>query len=91
MSNVQYLVIHKDHPISVTGVNSGAERATLSLAQALAARGERVIVAAQLLDGEREERGVKYWDLGESFDVQTVFFTCCHTVFLIAILAPNRG
>lgn len=70
MSKNSYLLIHKDHPINLSGVNSGAETATLWLARTLAARGARVVLAAQLVGGESVYHGVECWDLGPDFDVQ---------------------
>jgi len=62
-----FLFIHKDHPINVVGVNSGAEIATMSLARALAKRGHRVVIAGILADGERVHEGVEYWDIGSRY------------------------
>ncbi len=70
MTETAYLIFHKDHPLHVSGVNSGAEMATLMLAKFLAKQGKRVIVCAQLPDGECKHWGVEFWDLGPEFDVQ---------------------
>ena len=68
MSDIRYLIVHKDHPIDVNGVNSGAEMATLFLARFLAREGRRVVVAAQLKHGEETHLGVEYWDLGAEYN-----------------------
>jgi glycosyltransferase involved in cell wall biosynthesis/tetratricopeptide (TPR) repeat protein len=64
-----YFIIDRDHPFYARGVNSGAANAVIGLARAIAKMGRRVVVAAQLADGECTERGVEYWDLGASYDV----------------------
>lgn len=66
---MRYLIFHKDHPLNVRGVNSGAENATLWLARALAKSGCSVVVCGQLTGKEFSEHGVSYWDLGENFDI----------------------
>ena len=63
--------VHKDHPMDVTGVNSGAEMATIFLARYLAKKGARVVVYAQLKGAPGTEVGVEYRDLGPSFDVKS--------------------
>lgn len=73
MSDNRYLIIHKDHPLDVHGVNAGAGMATLSLAKALAAEGVEVSVAGQLTHDDCEKDGVKYWNLGRTFDVEIAF------------------
>ncbi len=73
MSNISYLLIHKDHPIDPHGVSSGAEMATLALARALAKDGSRVVTAAQLKNQcEEVIDGVEYWDLGPNYDVGSI-------------------
>ncbi|NDC36720.1 MAG: glycosyltransferase [Proteobacteria bacterium] len=72
MNKTSYLIIHKDYPIDVVGVNSGAETATLWLARTLVSQGNRVIVAAQLRGAECRDQGVEFWDLGADYDVQSV-------------------
>jgi glycosyltransferase involved in cell wall biosynthesis/Tfp pilus assembly protein PilF len=72
MSNISYLIIHKDHPVDILGVNGGAETATLWLARTMAALGSRVVVAAQLSCAECSDQGVEFWDLGLSYDVQGI-------------------
>ena len=67
-----YLIIHKDHPVHVQGVNSGAEMATLSLARYIAKLGRRVVVAAMLSDAEASYDGVQFMDLGPAFDVSSI-------------------
>ena len=67
----RYLLIHKDHPLRVSGINAGAEMATLHLARFLAKRGEEVYVAGCLPEGEIEQDGVQFWDIGEGFDVES--------------------
>ena len=62
-----FLFIHKDHPINVLGVNSGAEIATMSLGRALAKRGHRVVIAGILADGARFHEGIEYWDIGSTY------------------------
>lgn len=69
MRQNSYLIVHKDHPLDVRGINSGAEMATRMLAAFLARRGHNVVVCAQLVDGETELDGVRYWDLGKDFNV----------------------
>lgn len=73
MSNISYLFFHKDHPLYVRGVNSGAENATRDLACALARAGKRVIVCGQLPEGDQTVNGVEYCDLGASYDVEKAF------------------
>lgn len=73
MRKSNYLIVHKDHPFSRDGVNSGAENATRSLARALAAQGHHVIVAAQLTDPSdsgsmADAHGVEWFDLGPGFN-----------------------
>ncbi len=70
MSKDTYLIVHKDHCIDLAGVNSGAETATLWLARTIAARGNQVVVAAQLKGGDEFWNGVQFWDLGPDFNVQ---------------------
>lgn len=69
MSNKNYLIIHKDHPMDPLGVNAGAEMATLAQARFLARKGARVIIAAQLVGEELVHQGVEFWDLTSSYDV----------------------
>lgn len=68
-----YLIVHKDHLLNVTGVNSGAEMATLSVARFLAQQGHKVYVAGWL-GGLSESPvnidGVTYIDCGVSYNVQ---------------------
>lgn len=67
-----YLIIHKDFPMGVQSVGSGAEMATRHLARFLAKLGHRVLVGAQLKEPEQTHDGVEYWDLGRRFDVERV-------------------
>lgn len=67
-----YLIVHKDHALSVRGINAGAEMATRMLARYLVRAGRQVIVAAQLVENEQVYEGVEFWDLGPSFDVSSV-------------------
>lgn len=70
MSDINYLIVHSDHPMMARGVNSGAETATLWLARTLARRGARVVLAARIREGEDlVDQGVEFWDLKESYDV----------------------
>jgi glycosyltransferase involved in cell wall biosynthesis/Flp pilus assembly protein TadD len=69
MSDPAYLLIHKDHPLSIHGVNSGAEMATLCLARYLAREGKRMVVAAQITTAEETHDGIEFWDLGDDFNV----------------------
>lgn len=80
MSINSYLLIHKDHPINLDGVNSGAEMATLSMAYQLARMGKHVVVAAELrptaivprVDSANQisylKNAVEFWDLGADFN-----------------------
>lgn len=69
MSRINYLIIHKDHELDPSGINSGAEMATRSLARALAHAGDRVFVAAQMPCDDRTIDGVEYWNLGPEYNV----------------------
>ncbi len=68
---MNYLVFHTDHPLNPTGVNGGAGTATLWLARTMAKRGARVVVCAQLTDGEGTHDGVEYWQLGPGYEVSS--------------------
>lgn len=69
-----YIIIHKDYPINVLGINSGAETATLALARYLAALDKTVIVAGILGEGrDLFDKGVTYWDLGQTFNLIELF------------------
>ncbi|MCB0328293.1 MAG: glycosyltransferase [Bdellovibrionales bacterium] len=70
MNMSRYLLVHKDHPLRVSGINAGAEMATLHLARFLAKSGTKVVVAAQLVEGETTHGGVEFWDLGEEYNVK---------------------
>jgi glycosyltransferase involved in cell wall biosynthesis len=72
MSNSKYLIIHKDHALTIHGVNSGAEMATLSLARFLQRAGHAVVVAAQLVEDEQVHEGVSFWDLQDDFNVTAI-------------------
>ncbi len=65
-----YLLVHSDHPLDPLGPNSGAEMATLNQARYLAASGRRVCVAAILKQPASVDRGVRFLDLGPSYDVE---------------------
>ncbi|MCB0354045.1 MAG: glycosyltransferase [Bdellovibrionales bacterium] len=67
---MNYLIVHKDHPLDVAGVNSGAEMATLSLARFLARRGHSVIVGAQLKGPAKGFEGVRFIDLGDDYNCE---------------------
>jgi len=67
-----YLIVHKDHPLHVKGVNSGAEMATIFLARFLAKAGRKVVVAGMLDESEDTVDDVQFWDLGEDFNVGKV-------------------
>ncbi len=69
MSAIGYLIIHKDHPFYPGQINSGAEMATICLAQALKQAGKCVHVAGILPDGDCEIAGIEFWDLGPGFNV----------------------
>lgn len=71
MKRQTFILFHKDHPLHVHGVNSGAEMATLFLAKFFAKSGHRIIVCATLPEGETTHEGVEYWDLGEDFDAKS--------------------
>ncbi len=74
MKNKSYLIVHKDYSLSVKGVNAGAEMATLFLARYLVKEGCRVVIAAELREGEEQvDRGVEFWDLGKGYDVRAAF------------------
>jgi glycosyltransferase involved in cell wall biosynthesis len=65
-----YLIVHSDHPLNPHGPNSGAEMATLNQARYLVRAGRRVVVAASLVQPVERDRGVEFWDLGPSYDVE---------------------
>jgi glycosyltransferase involved in cell wall biosynthesis len=65
-----YLLVHSDHPLDPLGPNSGAEMATLNQARYLAASGRRVCVAAVLKQPASVDRGVRFIDLGPSYDIE---------------------
>jgi glycosyltransferase involved in cell wall biosynthesis len=65
-----YLLVHSDHPLDPLGPNSGAEMATLNQARYLAASGRRVCVAAILKQPVSVDRGVRFLDVGASYDVE---------------------
>lgn len=69
MSQGVYLIFHKDHPLHVHGINSGAEMATRNQAKYLARLGKQVIVCAELAEAECTHEGVQFWNLGRDFDV----------------------
>ena len=73
MSKLNHLIFHKDHPLSVRGVNSGAENATLWLARTLAKCGHNVFVAGIIKEGDCQEFGVTFWDLGAGLDTSIAF------------------
>lgn len=98
MNDAAYLIIHKDFPVSVNGVNSGAEMATLGEAYALAKLGRRVIVAAELKDGEQTKNGVEFWDIGNSYNVGQIIERARHlgpyhliSAGRIAAIQESRG
>lgn len=72
MSRARYLLIHNNHPLSLDGVNLGAEKTTLWLAQALQASGCEVVVCAHLPSGDTQRWGVTFWDLGSNFNIESV-------------------
>lgn len=69
MRSDTYLIFHKDHPLHLHGVNAGAEMATLYLATFLARAGKRVVLCAQVVEGEQTHEGVECWDLGPDYNV----------------------
>jgi glycosyltransferase involved in cell wall biosynthesis/Tfp pilus assembly protein PilF len=70
-SNNKYsiLFVHSDHPLSPTGIQSGAENATRALAKAFVQKGYTVNFAAIINQEEVVVDGVHYWDLGEEYAV----------------------
>jgi glycosyltransferase involved in cell wall biosynthesis/Tfp pilus assembly protein PilF len=68
-----FLFFHKDHPLNVSGCNSGAENATLWLAKTLAARGASVVVAGIIPEGTHQKDNVQFLDLGRTFDTRIAF------------------
>lgn len=68
MPRPAYLILHTDHPLHLDRVNGGREMAVLYLAKFLARRGERVVVAAQLVEPEKSMDGVEFWDLTAAYD-----------------------
>jgi len=75
------VIFHKDHQLDPSGVNAGAETATILLAKAFAKLGIDVVVAAQLpvgfcvpgsLNTGVVVDGVTYLDLTSSFDIEKV-------------------
>lgn len=69
MSAPTFLICHKEIPLRITGVNSGAEMAVRDLAHFLVRSGNKVVVCAQLEETEKSYEGVQYWDLGAGYDV----------------------
>ena len=65
-----YVIVHSDHPLDPLGPNSGAEMATLNHARHIAATGRRVCLAARLKQPITQDRGVKFFDLGASYDIE---------------------
>jgi len=65
-----YIIVHSDHPLDPLGPNSGAEMATLNHARYIAATGRKVCMAARLKQSVDFDRGVKFIDLGASYDIQ---------------------
>jgi glycosyltransferase involved in cell wall biosynthesis/GT2 family glycosyltransferase/tetratricopeptide (TPR) repeat protein len=63
-----YVIFHKDHPFSPTGIHSGAEMATIHLARALRRIGRQVTVIGKIKTGSCEHDGVHYLDLGAGYD-----------------------
>lgn len=70
MSNVRYLIVHTDHQLSLGGVNSGAERATLCLAEGIASLGHRVTLVGRIKDTLNIKSTVEFVDVGEDFDLR---------------------
>jgi len=68
-----HLIFHKDHPLHVRGVNSGAENATLWLARTLAAQGDIVYVAGNIPEGDCIDHQVRFWDIGSTYNVELAF------------------
>lgn len=65
-----FLIVHSDHKLDPLGPNSGAEMATINQARFLAQAGYHTVVAAILPQGSLVDRGVEYWDIGASYDVE---------------------
>jgi glycosyltransferase involved in cell wall biosynthesis len=58
------------HPI---GVNAGGgESATMALARAISGLGHRVIVCANLPDGECMVNGIDFWDFGPDYSIHEI-------------------
>jgi glycosyltransferase involved in cell wall biosynthesis/thioredoxin-like negative regulator of GroEL len=73
MTVKRFLFFHKDHPLSVTGCNSGAENATLWLAKTLARLGHEVILAGIIPEGTHNSSGIRFVDIGINFDTSIAF------------------
>ena len=67
-----YLIFQRDLPIKLGTAHGGAETATLWLARELANKGNRVILAAELPEGEETRWGVEFWNYGDTYDVGTI-------------------
>lgn len=72
MENIQYLIIHKDSPLSIQRQNGGAEMVSLYLGRYFAAAGDAVVVAARLTDPEEKIGSLEYRDLGSDYDVERI-------------------
>lgn len=90
MRDLLFLIVHKDHPLHIHGVNSGAEMASLYLARYLARAGYKVALAAQLVEGEQEIDGVMYWDLGPDYQTRKVIERA-HALGNYVVIACGRA
>ena len=68
MTHPPVLIIHKDHPIHLGGVNGGAEAATLALARALTRHGVQVVLGCMLTDGAPRTTDFEVIDLGSRYN-----------------------
>ncbi len=68
MTHPPVLIIHKDHPIHLGGVNGGAEAATLALARALTRHGVQVVLGCMLTDGAPRTTDFEVIDLGSHYN-----------------------
>ncbi|MCI5065302.1 glycosyltransferase family 4 protein [bacterium] len=67
------LLFFNDWPVRPAGANcGGGETATISLAEAFARLGFRVVACASLPDGEVTHNGVEYWNFGRGYELHSL-------------------
>lgn len=91
MKCANYLIIHKEQPLSVSGASGGAEMATRWLAQYLVRSGKHVVVAGMLEGNEQVVDGVSYWSYGLDYNIQRVFDRASELFGEFHLLATGRA